>query len=182
MLVEAAWVAAKTPGPPARLLPARPRAPRSPSRGGRRRPQARRPRVAPAHQGTGLHLGAPVAHGAETARPRTPRWVTGPPRTPRRSPRLQPQRGPGARASPEYASRVRLSAAWSLRSSAAVLSEGSWYCPGRAERLVGRPPARQVRGPVAVLKKEADCVVSALSHLAVDGERAVARQLPIAPA
>ena len=68
-------------------------------------------------------------------------------------------------------------------SSLAVLStRGGSQHAGGTERLVGRPAAREVCCPVGVLQEEADGVVSALSHLAVDGKRSVTRQLFEPPA
>lgn len=65
MLVEAAWAAAKAPGPLARLLHPDPGETRPPGRGGRRRPQAHRALLAHADQGAGLSLGAAEPRGAE---------------------------------------------------------------------------------------------------------------------
>ena len=56
MLGEAAWKVMLTPGPAARLLRARPRAPRAAGRGDRDRAQARRALLAPAHPRGGLRL------------------------------------------------------------------------------------------------------------------------------
>src|SRR6188472_1649140 len=109
MLVEAAWVAVRTPGP-LRAFYERVRA--------RRGMQiavvatARKLAVlAPDHQWRGLRLRPPLAPGAEAARARAPRRHALTPRPARLHPRLQPQRGTRPRAGSQRAGRDRLQAA-----------------------------------------------------------------------
>jgi len=71
MLVEAAWAAAKAPGPLRAFFPAHPCAARPANSRRRHREKARRPRLASAEQASGLRLGTSGIARQEAARPRT---------------------------------------------------------------------------------------------------------------
>ena len=108
MLVEAAWVAAKLPGP-LRAFFERVRAPaRDADRGGGDGPQARRALLAADHPRRGLRLPASFADREEAARARAARRDALPPRPEGQRRRLLAEGGPPARAGTRRAGRAGL--------------------------------------------------------------------------
>ena len=111
MLVEAAWAAAKTPGPAACLLRARPRPARDAGCRGRHRPQARHPVLAPGRHRPGLRLRPAVTHRQEAAGAGAARGAACPAGPERQGGRVLAESGAAARAGTRRAGRGRLPSA-----------------------------------------------------------------------
>src|SRR3954469_1986301 len=108
VLVEAAWSAARAPGPAARVRAARVGPPRRAGRGGGRRAQAHRAGLASAHQRRGLRLPASRDRRAQAAAARAHRRRAAPQARSQAPDRVGAERPASGRAPSHRAGRTRL--------------------------------------------------------------------------